>query len=176
MKFRLSSLLLTTTIAAIAIGWYLDRASFDRRYADLERWYRETIDEHWAGVHTMADARRLIVLSRNYKKHDTNAALFSFDNDLIWAMMDLWHHENAVNIAIDQDDEFAVTHGHDILDILGCDTADEFFALAKQTPGYNGENTEIFPEIHESDSAEYKSFRDFVDRSAKTTYVTEWGW
>jgi hypothetical protein len=175
VKFRLSSLLLTTTVAALALGWYLDRASFDRRISELENRYLEAIDDHWGGVATLTDARRLIVLSRNYKKRDTNSP-FSFDSDLVWAMMHLWRNEDEVNIAIGRDDEFAVTHGHDILDLLDCTKGDDFFSVAKKTLGRSGQDAELFPELYDCDSKEYKSLRDFVERSTTTEHVTEWGW
>ena len=174
-SFRLSTLLLFTAIVALAAGWFADRFSFERRLKTQQQEFDEKSDRLWSGVYTYADTRRLIYISHANKMREEHSDFEKYlEIDLVWAMTELWRNEKDID-AEWPDETPAITSGNDILKILDCESIEAFFDLAQAADGFNGENTELFPEIHDYSSPKHDAFSKFVERSLNAKNVTKWG-
>ena len=171
MKYWLASLFLSVVGLTLGIGWCLDHMFLKAVIAELGEQYDQSLKYHWEAACTLADAKRLIVESRRYKEHDPDEP-FSFDSNLVYMMSELCRYERDINLALEADNEFAVTHGHDILELLDCATVEGFYEIA--TTSFSSESDiEYFTEFHKVDSTEYQSLRDFVQRSINAGNVAE---
>ena len=160
MRFRLSSLLLLAAIVALCVGWFTERSSREATYAArLERLLN--------GTRHMIHADRTTVLA-DYYFETPDGFPGIIREKLAWDICWLWRHEKDIDLAYR---EASSTYSSKqqaayALKVLNCSNEDEFFAFARGTDAFEG-NEDIFPELFDLDSAEYAALHSFVSHSAK---------
>lgn len=174
MKSWLLTIILAILCVFLGFGWVVDHTVASLRVRKLREQYRQSIAFHWESSCVYADARRLILDSRRFKKRDVERP-FSFEANLVDVMSDLCRYERDIDLSLESQGELSVTLGHDILEILDCKTVESYFALA--TKNFSSEDdVKIFPDFHDRNSKEYRLLRDFVGRSILTEHKTDWKW
>lgn len=164
-KFSISSLLLVVALAALAIGWYAERRRAQRERAAHE----DQLGRMMRGSHISGDVDRLVQVS-NWYRDRSNDVEFStlLKAELAFAMWHLWKTESRIDFSWDE--PVATSFGSDVLRALGCDSADEYFDVARTA----FRDQKQWPEFHDETASDHRSLQDFVVRSLETDYVPSW--
>jgi hypothetical protein len=168
MRFRLVTLVLTTTIFALLVGWTVDR---HRYTASLQK----ELTEHISGNVNIQNAWTRSELASDYF---ANPGKFEsvIEEQLLHDVFWLWKYREFVDTAFNRRSpgNTAISLAQHTLSPLKYSSAQEYFENARRV-GMLGSEQCTFPELSDIKSPKYLEFQAFVDAVFQNTEtVVKW--